>query len=249
MEFSELAFHQCLARPGTIIDVGANLGAFSLPFSTWNRNRLIAFEPFPLIFERLKANLAEHNGGTIPATTSLHMAALGDTIGTATMRVPIVEGLGWIHTWASLVKTFEGLEGVSVHEIEVPVWTIDGLGLDDLTAIKIDAEGNEIEVLNGALRTIERCRPIISCECEERHREGVSWYIPGFMRALGYDGWFWYRERFLPAAALDRRTMQVASPGGMPESDPYIQTFLFVPREAGHMRHRLTEFGPFCMAR
>ncbi len=245
MLFSELAFHHHLARPGTIIDVGANVGTFSQHFSKWERNKLIAFEPFPPIFERLKANLAECNGGKFPETTKLYMAALGETIGAAKMRVPVVRGVGVVHQWGSLTKSFAGLDGVDALEVEVPVWTIDGFGLDDVTAIKIDAEGYEIEVLHGARHTIERCRPIVSCECEERHREGVTWYIPGFMRGLGYDAWFYHDKQFWPVASLDRRTMQVASPTGPPESDPYISTFIFLPRELDELRQRLLEFGSF----
>jgi FkbM family methyltransferase len=245
MPFSELTFHQTLARPGTIIDVGANRGEFSRPFSTWKQNRLHAFEPFPPIFEILKTRLIEDHDGQLPATTKLHMVALGETMGTAKMRVPKVAGLGIVHEWASLVKSFENIDGVGAYEFEVPVWTIDGLGLDDLTAIKIDAEGSEIEVLHGARHTIARCRPIVSCECEERHRQGVTWYIPGFMRALGYDAWFYHQEQFWPAASLDRQTMQVASATGPIESDPYIAQFMFIPRELDALRQRLSEFGPF----
>jgi FkbM family methyltransferase len=243
--FSELEFHRHLARPGTIIDVGANIGAFSRPFSTWKQNRLIAFEPFPPIFERLKASLIADHGGKLPVTTKLCMAAAGDTMRTAMMRVPNVDGVGIVHEWASLAKSFEGIDGVGAYEFEVPVWTIDGLGLDDLTAIKIDAEGYEIEVLHGARFSIQRCRPIISCECEERHREGVTWYIPGFMRALGYDAWFYHREQFWPVSSLDRRTMQVASSTGPAESDPYIGQFMFIPRELDDMRQRMLYFGSF----
>jgi FkbM family methyltransferase len=243
--FSELAFHQRLARPGTIIDAGANIGAFSRPFSTWAGNRLIAFEPFSPIFEMLKASLMDDHGGHLPATTKLYMAALGETMGTATLRVPHVAGLGTVHDLASMVRNFEGLDGVGFYEFEVPVWTIDGLGLDDLTAIKIDAEGYEIEILQGARYTIGRSRPIVSCECVECHREGITWYVPGFMRGLGYDGWFHHQGQFWPVSSLDRRTMQVASPHGKPMSDPYIVTFLFIPRELDDLRQRLLEFGSF----
>ena len=245
MSFSELMFHQCLARPGTIIDVGANIGEFSRPFSTWKQNRLHAFEPFAPIFEALKVRLIEDHGGRLPETTKLHMVALGETMGTAKMRVPKVMGGRIVHEWASMVKSFENIDGVGAYEFDVPVWTIDGLGLDDLTAIKIDAEGSEIEVLHGARHTIERCRPIVSCECEERHRHGVTWYIPGFMRALGYDGWFYHQQQFWPVSSLDRQTMQRASATGPVESDPYIGYFLFIPRELDALRQRLLEFGTF----
>jgi FkbM family methyltransferase len=245
MAFSEMAFHQCLVRPGTILDIGANVGKFSLPFSTWKDNRLLAFEPYPLVFEVLKKRLTDEHGGQLPPTTTLHMAALGETMGTATLHVPTVTGLGIVHPWASLAKSFEGLDGVAVQAFEVPVWTIDGLGLDDVTAIKLDAEGFEREILHGGRHTIARCRPILSCECEERHREGSTWYIPGFMQGLGYDGWFHHDSQFWPLSSLDRRTMQVAHPTGAIQSDPYISDFLFIPRELPELHQRLSAFGPF----
>ncbi len=249
MSFSELTFHECLARPGSILDVGANVGKFSRPFSTWTQNQLHAFEPFPPIFEALRSGIIEDHGGQLPATTRLHMAALGDTVGTARMRVPAIAGVGIVHQWASLAKSFEGLDGVGVYEFEVPVLTIDSLDLHDVSAIKIDAEGYEIEVLHGGRQTIQSCRPIVSCECEERHREGVTWYIPGFMHALGYDGWFYHEAQFWPLSSLDRRTMQVATATGLVESEPYINEFLFIPQESIDLRQRLQAFGAFRSAR
>ncbi len=245
MSFTELTFHECLARPGSIIDVGANVGKFSRPFSTWKQNKLYAFEPFPPIFEALKASLMNDHGGQLPATTKLHMVALGEKMGTAKMRVPKVAGIGLIHQWGSLIKSFEGLDGIEGIEFDVPVWTIDGLCIDDLSAIKLDAEGYEIEVLQGATHTLQRCRPIVSCECEERHREGSTWYIPGFMRGLGYDGWFYHQAQFWPLSSLDRGTMQVATATGAPESDPYVNEFLFIPRERDDLRQRLLQHGSF----
>ena len=50
------------------------------------------------------------------------------------------------------------------HAEFVSVITIDSLGLDRLDLIKIDAEGMEMEVLQGAEQTIGRCRPVIYAE-------------------------------------------------------------------------------------
>jgi hypothetical protein len=73
----------------------------------------------------------------------------------------------------------------------------------------------------------------------------VSWYVPGFMRALGYDAWFHHQGQFWPVSSLDRRTMQVASPFGPAQSQSYIGMFMFIPRELNDLRERLAEFGPF----
>lgn len=246
MPFSELAFHHRLARPGTIIDVGANIGAFACHFSVWAANRLVAFEPFPPTFARLKAAIANGHGGIVPPTTTLHMAAVGEEPGIAKLSVPVVSA-GVVHEWASVAKTFAGLDNVEVQTVEVPLMTIDGLCLDDVTAIKVDAEGYEPEVFRGARHTIERCRPIISCELEERHREGVTWYVPGFLAGLGYEGWFYHSDEFWPISSLDRATMQVAtnSPAGSSYSKPYVHEFVFVHRNNAELRQRMAQLGPF----
>lgn len=246
MAFDELAFHNKLARPGTIIEVGANRGAMTLHFSVWERQKVVAFEPFPPVFDALRRNLIEGFGGEIPDRVRLFQAALGEKPGRAKMRVPRTEH-GLIDEWASLAKTFEGMEGVEYDEIEVPVWAIDSLGISDATSIKIDAEGYEIEILHGAVQTLKRCRPILSIECEERHRKGTTWYVPGFMRALDYNG-FWYDFRsneFWPVGTFDRDTLQVAgsSPRDYNYGETYIHIFYFIPRENYDLHLRLAEFG------
>jgi FkbM family methyltransferase len=247
LAFDELLFHQKLARPGTIIDVGANRGNMTLHFAAWERQKLVAFEPFPPVFEVLKQRLTESFGGAVPERVRLFQAALGEKQGHARMRVPKTEH-GLIDEWASLAKTFEGMQGVEYEEFYVPVWTIDALDIADVTNIKLDAEGYEIEVLHGAHRTLQKCRPVLSVECEERHRKGTTWYVHGFMRALDYNG-FWYDFRsneFWPLSRLDRDKLQVAGPSPRDTNygEAYIYLFFFIPREDYESHLRLAEFGP-----
>lgn len=247
MAFDELIFHNRLARAGTIIDVGANKGEMSLHFSTWERQKLVAFEPFPPSFEILSHRLTEGFGGQIPARVRLVCAALGEKPGFGTMRVPKT-AQGVIDEWASLAKTFENMAGVDFEEVQVPVWTIDGLNISDIVSIKIDAEGYEAEVLHGARKTLQYSRPIISIECEERHRKGCTWYIPGFMRALDYNG-FWYdylKNEFFPVSKFDAQTMQIAasSPAESNYGDFYIFQFYFLPRENHELHLLLKEIAP-----
>jgi FkbM family methyltransferase len=247
LAFDELAFHHSLARPGTIIEVGANVGSMTLHFAVWERQKLVAFEPFPPVFESLKQQLTKGFNGNIPDRVRLFQAAVGDKPGTARMRVPKTER-GIIDQWASLAKTFEHMEGVGYDELWVPVLTIDSLDISDVTNIKIDVEGYEIEVLHGARRTLQKCRPVVSVECEERHRKGTTWYVPGFMRGLDYN-WFWYDHRkneFWPISKFDREEMQVASRSPIEEAygDPYIFIFFYIPREDYESHLRLAHFGP-----
>jgi hypothetical protein len=131
---------------------------------------------------------------------------------------------------------------VTVERFAVPLLRLDGLGIGDLTAMKVDAEGAEYEVLRGARETLLRCRPVLTLEIEERHREGSTWAVPAFLDALGYDVLFELRGEWHPVADLDRATMQRASPDPsvFEASDPDVFVFYALPREhAGGMLARL----------
>lgn len=228
----ELGFHRVLHRPGTLLDVGAHDGAFTLPFAQLPRSRVLAFEPLPAAFARLAAATAN-----LP-NVEARQEALGDHRGEAVLAIPVVDGVA-NEQWASTAKGY-GAHGPRVAEqrITVPLRRLDEFGLGDLTAVKLDAEGAEYEVLRGARETLLRCRPILSIEIEERHRAGSTWAVPAYLDALGYDGFWEFWGDWRPMAAFDRATMQVASadPTVFAASDPYVFVFYFLPREqAGAM--------------
>lgn len=234
----ELRFLSALHRPGSLVDVGAHEGLLTLPLSRLPGARVLAFEPLPAAFARLSVACAG------VSSIELRPQALGDASGRLTLSTPVVEGVRQ-EQWASLVKTFAGYGSrVGVEQIEVPVVTLDSLALRDLTAMKIDAEGAEYEVLRGARDTLLRCRPVLTLELEERHRQGSTWAVPAFLDALDYVTCFALNGRWWPAAALDRATMQRASPdpSNYAASDPYVFNFFAWPRELDDMvRQRLPE--------
>jgi FkbM family methyltransferase len=231
-DMDELAFHTLLHRPGTLLDVGAHDGLMTLPFARLPASRTLAFEPLPSAFARLELALRDAHGGTVPPNVELHPCALGDAPGRLVLSVPMLEGVAQ-EQWASTAKDYTGFAGVGVERFEVSVITVDSLGLTDLTAVKLDAEGAEYEVLRGAAETLRRCRPVLTLELEERHREGCTWAVPAFLDALRYDCWFELEGGWRPMAALDRPTMQRASPDPsvFAASDPYIFIFYAWPRE------------------
>jgi FkbM family methyltransferase len=227
----ELAFHTLLHRPGTKLDVGAHDGLLTLPLARLPGSRTLAFEPLPPAFARLSQALhAEY--GAVPPHVELHRSALGDAPGRLTLSVPVLEGVAQ-EQWASTAKSYAGFASVQVQQFEVPVITVDSLNLADLTAVKLDAEGAEYEVVRGAAETLRRCRPVLTLELEERHREGCTWSVPAFLDALGYDCWFELEDEWHPISALDRTTMQRASPDPsvFGASDPYVFIFYAWPRE------------------
>lgn len=227
----ELAFHTRLHRPGTILDVGAHDGLLTLPLARLPGARVLAFEPLPTAFARLRAAvLAEH--GTVPPQIALRAEALGPAPGTLRLSVPVLDGVPQ-EQWASIAKDYSAFASVSAQRHEVPVITVDSLGLGDLQHVKVDAEGFEEEVLQGARATLTRCRPVLSLEVEERHRAGSTRDVPAVLAALGYETRFWLDGAMQPLAAFDPATMQVASPDPavFAASDPYVFTFYAWPVE------------------
>ncbi|MEI9988010.1 MAG: FkbM family methyltransferase [Aliidongia sp.] len=118
--------------------------------------------------------------------------------GTAPFLIPVQDGRD-IDTRCSLQA--DANAGFETREVEVRVSPIDALDLSDIGVIKIDVEGHEFDVLNGARRTIIARKPIVIIECEERHNAGGVDRVKGFFADLGYDGFFLHRGRLRRAAS------------------------------------------------
>lgn len=229
----ETTFHTLLHRPGTLIDVGAHDGLITIPLARLPGSRVLAFEPLPPAFARLLAALREAFGD-IPAHVECRAAALGDRAGEITLAMPVLDGIAQ-EQWASTAKDYAAhlSARVTVERFAVPLMRLDDLGLSDVTAMKVDVEGAEYEILRGARETLLRCRPVLTLEVEERHREGSTWAVPAYLDALGYEVLFELDGAWHPVAALNRATMQRASPDPsvFEASDPYVFVFYALPRE------------------
>lgn len=226
----ELAFHRALFRAGTIVDVGAHDGALTLPLAALPGARVLAFEPLPPAFARLEA--AVRAAGLL---VELRREALGVGPGRLSLEVPVVGGVAQ-EQWASVAKDYAGIAAGDprVERIlrwDVEVMALDSLGLEDVTAMKVDAEGAEEEVLRGAEATLRQCMPVLTVEIEERHRVGSTRDVPRFLAGLGYRGFFSLDGVWRGVEEFDARVMQVASasPASFEASDPYVFIFGFLP--------------------
>jgi FkbM family methyltransferase len=227
----EFDFHRALARPGTILDIGAHDGALTRRLATIPGARVIAFEPLPSAFARLRLALAD------AANVTLRPEALGACAGTVTLAVPVVGGAAQ-EQWASTAKDYAAIQAddprvTGIERHSVPMLALDDLALADVTAIKLDAEGAEEEILRGAAATLLRCRPVLSVEIEERHRAGSTKAVPAFLAGLGYRGFWEFWGDWRPVEAFDPASMQVGSPSpaAFEVSDPYVFIFYFIPPE------------------
>lgn len=160
---------------GVMLDVGANFGYYSIVIAARLRQNctIHAFEPNPKVYERLAKNLEMNRCNAVMP----HLLGLSDLEGTAA----IVETPG--HSGAAWLTAGD----------DVSVTTIDRFAdtqrLSRVDLIKIDAEGAELRILQGARQTLERCRPALIVELNgptlERERGSPS-QVLALLRSLGY---------------------------------------------------------------
>ncbi|HJZ62043.1 MAG TPA: FkbM family methyltransferase [Miltoncostaeaceae bacterium] len=145
-----------LPRDGVAIDVGANVGAIALVLARAAPDgRVIAFEASPATVPVLRANLAANGEGGVEVVP----VALGDRGGSVRLSA-IAAGAG-----GSFVSPREAHgEGAEVAATTLDDW-VEARGLERLDLIKIDVEGSEPRVLDGARRTLARHRPALVVEC------------------------------------------------------------------------------------
>lgn len=138
-----------LYKSGKIIDVGCKAGKWHLllndtiPTKNW-----IMFDPIPYFINDLKR---------FHSDAELHQLALSDI--SQTDREFIVDKDHFGHS------AFKHNGKSYINKIKVESKRLDEFNYDDIWFIKIDTEGHELPVLQGAIETIKRNKPIIYFEC------------------------------------------------------------------------------------
>lgn len=188
-EYSELEveFLAAWLRPGDVVlEAGANIGPVTVPLAraVGPHGRVFAYEPQRLVFQLLCCNLALNELDNVVARPN----ALGARPGTA--RVPVIP--------PSQAHNFGGVKlaaGAASGE-EVPVERIDDLGLEACRLVKVDVEGMEAEVLEGARATIARLRPLLYLENDRAERSRA---LIELVQSLGYRAFWHLPPLFNPA--------------------------------------------------
>jgi FkbM family methyltransferase len=188
---AEAAFLLDLARAstGVAVEVGCNMGIHTAPLGRWlagENRRLIAFEPQPVIFQQLSANLALNGLTNVRAWPY----ACGAEAGAVRFAQPDYTRLG--NFGGVAMSRGGGGDGF----VEAPCVRLDDvLQGEEVGLIKIDVEGFELEVLRGAAATIRRCRPLLYVENDraERSRELIEW-----LWEAGYELWWHAPPLFNP---------------------------------------------------
>lgn len=163
------------APAGAVLDIGANVGPYSLLARTCSDREVVGFEPTPDL-----AHIARVTGARNGIPYLVEEIALGDAEGTATLYLSDTSDSS-----NSLNPDFRP----NHTSIEVPLETLDAYvartGIVP-AVLKVDTETTEPAVLRGAKETIARHRPWVFCEVLHGRGEadltaaiidwGYTWY-------------------------------------------------------------------------
>jgi len=145
---------QHVKKRRSVVQAGGHIGGWPVMLAPLFE-RVFTFEPDFENFSCLAANLAQRTAGNV---------------------FPVRGVLGNERGPTGLHKSSKstGQHRVGKGQL-VPTFRIDDLGLVDLDAIFLNLEAFEIPALRGALKTIERCRPVIMAEENRRvHEQGFQ---------------------------------------------------------------------------
>ena len=181
---------QFCSQRGCTVDVGAHTGTYAVHLADVSQS-VVAFEPQYQTYLGLCGSVALSQLTNVRC----HNTALGsyDQVGETTLFIPSEDGGG-----SSVVS----VQGQVIGEETVTVKTLDSYNLRDVCFIKIDVEGNEARVMEGARGTIERYRPTILFEDNSGYFDPTQYPVLYDLR-YNVTQVFNYSNMFLASGQLD----------------------------------------------
>jgi FkbM family methyltransferase len=166
-------------RPGTsVIDVGANIGFFSVHFANWvsGNGKVIAIEPEEQNFIRLRERLKNRvEAGVVHLVQGVAAELEGN------LRL-------------SLNPDHPADHRIAEQGISVAAFTLDGLVAahhgPEISLVKIDVQGAEMRVLQGANKLLRECRPILYIEVDDKALLGAGTsaeMLVSHLAEMGYE--------------------------------------------------------------
>jgi FkbM family methyltransferase len=173
-EFDIQLVRRFLAPGDTAIDVGANIGTHAIAYADMvgPTGRVHAFEPQPRNFHLLAGNVALNALENVVC----HPWAVGDA--KREIALPSLPPPDVPFNFGAMALSHPSTGGE-----HVPLVPLDSLDFPACKLIKIDAEGMEPQVLDGARELIARCRPLLYVENNEPE---ASKPLSQRLTALGY---------------------------------------------------------------
>jgi FkbM family methyltransferase len=230
---STRCYLECLAPGDHVIDVGSNIGYYVLLAAqkVGSRGRIVGFEPAPGVFDILRQNVAHLGRNNV----DVFPCAIGAESGTVELFESEIPNWGSLFQNSSLMQT----HATSVRAVTVDEVVRARVGLHP-KALRMDVEGAELLVLQGAREVLRQYKP---CLFIEFHNFALGWNkvrnTITDLRNLGYSSaivvertwdqpWMspWIRELRHWTGTIDRMLERVEL-----RSDPLLtSTLIFILR-------------------
>jgi FkbM family methyltransferase len=144
----------------------------------------------------------------------LYNYALSDTNGDTKLKLPIrTESI-----FKNNIEELYQLGAASIHsknkftnfkEVIVKKKKLDDFKIiNKIGFIKIDVEGHEIEVINGAKETITNNKPVLLVEIEERHTQASVIESINYINKLGYNCFYINNKKLVPIDKLENTKLE-----------------------------------------
>ncbi len=221
---------EILSKDSVFMDVGANVGAYLYTLENHLKpENIFAFEPNQQLFNRLRRLFPK---------VKLFSMALSDISTVAEFKIPVINGEK-VHTRGTLQTSIKEkneektiLQKVEVKPLDDLVFDktqTNKLNLKNLDFIKIDVEGNEMQTLRGAKKTIEKYQPILMVEMEQRHHQENLWTLISEIADWGYSVNYLDRET-LKTKILTEEFLNQQNPENVKNYKHYINNIIFLPK-------------------
>ena len=183
------AIRYLLADGKLAIDVGSSIGLYSRELAKY-ATKVVAFEANPRVaaFAELVA----------PRNVEVLNVALSSTDGETALRIPLNRRNNTIDDLAT-IESNNPLPFDRVVSEKVVMKRLDDYGFSDCGFVKIDVEGHEEAVLDGAMYLIETQRPIMMIELDDRFNVGIVSRVTKRLSDLCYAVYLLHGGRLQPA--------------------------------------------------
>ncbi len=162
-QYPEIHYLRTLVKPGfNCIDIGANLGYYSVFMSKWatQSGKVIAVEPMPLFGKIWQGNILMNRCTNITLVPN----ALGDERKTVRMTTPVVDGvLRHGLTKVSDTNTDSAITAQSI-DVQMITPTEAFATMTKIDFVKIDVEGYEQYIIKEMLPLLNTHKPIVQAE-------------------------------------------------------------------------------------
>lgn len=199
------------------IDVGANKGVYTYWLEKFSK-KVYAYEANP----ELTQTFLQATGRNV----EVRACGLSNVAGTLKFRVPIagIKNSSKKPYLEHQGGTFRSISNRSFVEQDVKVFRLDELEHDPVGFIKIDVEGHEMEVIEGAKSLLEKDRPVLLVELVQNFHKRPLMDLVREVESLNYKPRVLLPAGFANPLEIDQKYFS-------DNPDYFINNFLFIPSE------------------